>query len=592
MHSIAKNRHPVTLSLLALLFFTSTIALADSKTIVSEGTYSMGDGETPTVAEARALQNAKRMAVEQAGTYLQSSTVIRNMQVTSDELQSIAGALMEVEVLEKKRTLVGDGFHFYVKIKATVKPEKVSDLVTQLKQTRSGELPDIVRQYKEMQTKFDQVTKEIDALKRQLTNAKTKEQQEKVVAGLATQEQKFMAIELNKLGLDSLFQQRNYAKAFDYFSQAIAKDPNYHEAYFHRGLVYNHDPTHTAQVIADFTQAIKLNPHPAYYSARGDAYLSLGQKDRAFVDFAASVQTGHEPKDLYASYRHRANVYSKLGQYTEAIADYSQALTLIPSDQWERTYILTERADAYRQLQKYPDAIADYSEAITIQPEAGYLYSGRAMAYVLAGQYENAIPDITKDIMLHDKQESSQDISSLYGLRGMAYSSLGKKEEAIQDFTEAIRLYPNGYKYYSGRGRVYASKGQLEAALNDYTKAHHLNPNDAQVLRERTAVFQESRRFEDAIADLGILISLANDGNERSGLYQWRGWLYWKVNEKEKALTDLTESIRLNPKNARSYAYRGAINSTLGKTSRTRNDFAKACELGDQEACDVLDKLN
>ena len=53
-------------------------AFAEIKEIISEGTYNMGDGETPGVAESRALLQAKRIALEQAGTYVESYTKVEN----------------------------------------------------------------------------------------------------------------------------------------------------------------------------------------------------------------------------------------------------------------------------------------------------------------------------------------------------------------------------------------------------------------------------------------------------------------------------------------------------------------------------------
>jgi hypothetical protein len=55
--------------------------------IIAEGSYNMGDGETPTVAESRALLNAKRAALERAGTYVESYTKVRNFQLTQDQIQ-------------------------------------------------------------------------------------------------------------------------------------------------------------------------------------------------------------------------------------------------------------------------------------------------------------------------------------------------------------------------------------------------------------------------------------------------------------------------------------------------------------------------
>ena len=45
-------------------------------------------------------------------------TKVKNMQVTEDEIQVLASGIMEVEILDKKRTIVGDGIRFWVKIKA------------------------------------------------------------------------------------------------------------------------------------------------------------------------------------------------------------------------------------------------------------------------------------------------------------------------------------------------------------------------------------------------------------------------------------------------------------------------------------------
>lgn len=61
--------------LLLLLVFTLVIPLpayADTKVLTAEGTYTMGEGETMTFAESMALQKAKQMALEQAGTYVES----------------------------------------------------------------------------------------------------------------------------------------------------------------------------------------------------------------------------------------------------------------------------------------------------------------------------------------------------------------------------------------------------------------------------------------------------------------------------------------------------------------------------------------
>lgn len=57
---------------IALLLLFPSFAFPEIKEIISEGTYNMGDGETPSVAESRALLQAKRIALEQAENYVES----------------------------------------------------------------------------------------------------------------------------------------------------------------------------------------------------------------------------------------------------------------------------------------------------------------------------------------------------------------------------------------------------------------------------------------------------------------------------------------------------------------------------------------
>lgn len=153
-------RHLVVL--VTLLLFLPSVGFSETKEIVAEGAYHMGDGETPSVAESRALLQAKRLAVEQAGTYVESYSKVKNLQLTEDEIQVLASGLMEVTILDKKRSIVGDGFNFSVKIRAIVHPDKMEEMAKRVKEKS------VVGDYKKVQEAYDKSQKEIEALKAQL----------------------------------------------------------------------------------------------------------------------------------------------------------------------------------------------------------------------------------------------------------------------------------------------------------------------------------------------------------------------------------------------------------------------------------------
>jgi hypothetical protein len=130
-----------------------TFVRAETKTIIAESTYTMGDGETPSFAEAQVLQRAKQIALEQAGTYVESYTKVQNLNLTTEEIQTIAGGVMTIEVLDKSRTLVGDGLKLYIKIKATVTTDKMEELA------RRSKDKNVTEEYEKIQNEYDEYVK-------------------------------------------------------------------------------------------------------------------------------------------------------------------------------------------------------------------------------------------------------------------------------------------------------------------------------------------------------------------------------------------------------------------------------------------------
>ena len=125
------------------------IVYANVSEIITEGTYNMGDGETPEVAEERALVQAKRVAVESAGTYLESYSKVMGLQLIQDEIRIISSGIMKVEVLEKNRIVQDKGaIQFWVRIKAIISTDNVADMASRLRE-RS-----ITNKYKEVQQRY------------------------------------------------------------------------------------------------------------------------------------------------------------------------------------------------------------------------------------------------------------------------------------------------------------------------------------------------------------------------------------------------------------------------------------------------------
>lgn len=80
------------------------------------------------------------------------------------------------------------------------------------------------------------------------------------------------------------------AKAINDYTKAIEINPNYAEAYYSRGKVYDKQ-RNLPQAISDYTKAIEINPNYAdAYDARGFAYFTQGDADRANVDYMKGLE--------------------------------------------------------------------------------------------------------------------------------------------------------------------------------------------------------------------------------------------------------------------------------------------------------------
>jgi hypothetical protein len=180
--------------LLTLLALFVSPAYADTKAIVSEATYIMGDGETPSFAEAMVLQKAKQRALEEAGTYVESYTKVQNLDLTTEEIQTIAGSVLQVEVLENKRSLVGDGLQFYVKIKAIITSDKMEDLAQRIRGKN------VAGEYTRLQGEYARLSREIESWKILLQKAPAGKERDAALEEIRARERDFEGLKKEEQG--------------------------------------------------------------------------------------------------------------------------------------------------------------------------------------------------------------------------------------------------------------------------------------------------------------------------------------------------------------------------------------------------------
>jgi hypothetical protein len=161
------NKNLLAIVIMIVTLISPRYGGADSQTITADATYIMGDGETPSFAESMALLKAKQGALEKAGTYLQSTTIVKDNRLTSDEIQTLAGGVVKVEVLDRSRTLVQDGLRIGIKIRATINTDQIPDLAQRIKGKPYTE------EYQKLKTEYDRLAQDLTQLKGQVAKAQT-----------------------------------------------------------------------------------------------------------------------------------------------------------------------------------------------------------------------------------------------------------------------------------------------------------------------------------------------------------------------------------------------------------------------------------
>ena len=208
-------------------------------------------------------------------------------------------------------------------------------------------------------------------------------------------------------------------------------------------------------------------------------------------------------RNRYNAYNSRGIAFSQDENQERAIADYNEALRLVPND----IDVLINRAISYRRMRDSDRAIREFTQVLKRNlNNRGRLivYTNRGLAYADKDDFDRAIADYNEAIRLDPKDAASFDI------RGDAWRDKGDYDRAIADYSEAIRLDPKNAIYLSSRcwARGLANR-DLPQALTDCTELLRLRPDDDDTLDSRGFVHLRLNRLSDAIADYDAALKLA-----------------------------------------------------------------------------------
>lgn len=527
-------------SMVVISVFLVKSALAEVRTITTTGEYRMGDNDTRTDAKRLALLDAKRLALEQAGSYIESITEVKNFDLAKEEIRAYTAGIVEVIEQASRTMMEGETTVIRVDVKAKIDTDVVA---RQIEALRKNE--DVRAKLLRAETETLKLRKEVDAKTHELAVAKTK-----AVAEAVTKERQRILTQADVGSLiararvvlagaksftvtvgTSTPESRKYARGL--IEQALSYEPENTEAQGLLGFV-QFEEGQREEAISTFRDIAKKEPLSAH------AHKNLGVMLHASGDWWGAKQEYETAIKLAPDF---AEAHACLGRTLQMMAvlrvDPEQRVQELISELEERRFkgrLKFEEAMRLDKIQKdrrkelsetwstwREHAIDEFREAIRLAPRNATYH--RELGQAL---------DLFADYWLLDSEFKEEEVQ-----RKLA-ATQRDREEGLAELRKAVALDPTDVAAHR------ALAGQLkfgEEKMAEYRSAIRLDPADAY-----------------ARIDLGTLL-------------QGDGKIY-------EAIVEFQEAARIDPKNAKAHLRLGQAFEDIGQIDKAIEEYRKSVDLG------------
>lgn len=269
-----------------------------------------------------------------------------------------------------------------------------------------------------------------------------------------------------------------------------------------------------------------------YFISQAILYMDYAIKKKCFPE---------KSEDHCVLYFNRGLLYSKVGNYQEALIDFTKAIELSPAD----AEIYSTRGDIYLILEDYSNAFDDYLQAIKLDSNNPKYYRQMALAHAIIGSIEK----MKQELELAEINENK--LNSLENELGFHEFSTGSFQKAIDHFNQFIKLNPSLSIGYQNRGATLYQTGKLKEAIEDYDEAIRLDPTCAELYQMRAIAF--------------IFLSALNEGEENCDLIE--------------AETNLLHALEIDPNDVKIYQNLATCYSLSGNSDAAIECYEKALKL-------------
>jgi tetratricopeptide (TPR) repeat protein len=193
------------------------------------------------------------------------------------------------------------------------------------------------------------------------------------------------------------------------------------------------------------------------------------------------------------------------GRAQEAVDMLSRLITLEPQAQ-----LYYFRGIAYSKSGDEALAIGDFTQAISLDPSQTAFYLKRAQSRLHIGKVQDAVSDLSKVL-----EADPQNVKALTE-RSQALLRLDRLQEAFRDVSRAVELNPGDATLHRLRGDMLFAAGQYKDALQEYDIAVRIEPDNGIALNNRGVALTHLGRSKDAVDDLNRAMEVASPSRKET----------------------------------------------------------------------------
>lgn len=390
----------------------------------------------------------------------------------------------------------------------------------------------------------------------------------------------------------------NKADAMDFLSKEVSENPN--NGYAHMTMaILQTDAENYNEAMTSVNLAIKKLPKKdkeytgRAYASRAHLYAIAGDTIQALADFNQAIKINPDDEDVQEAL---GQMLYELKRYDEADNAYRRIIAINPTS--VMGYMGLGR-DAYA-MGNCEEAIRQYDNVIRMYDDYSSGYAFRAESYLKLGKYLEAINDITKSLSIDNDAKAhhylfefpdNQITLVVTKLKGMAAKNphdaewwyyIGQFYNSKKMYSEAIEAVRKAYDidahpvFLEMIADCCREIGDFPQALEAISQAQQMRPDDLDLISSKADILGESGDVDGAIVEWTRYIDKSPDF---FGGYYRRGFFKDLSQQTDAAIEDYDMSIMLNPDYAYAYLGKGDMLLRKGQTEGAMEAYRRVIEL-------------